>query len=572
MNDVRQTLLWSLLIFSLVMLWEGWMKETGQAGLFSPATVEAAAPAGSAPSPNLAVPQPMVNAAPGAPTAAGVVPPVAAAVTPPTASAIIEIKTDTVKASIDTLGGSMVELALLKHTDQEGRGEPIKVLHRDTAGVLEIAQSGLVSDAGPMPDHTTPMTVLTTERSLAAGQDSLKVVLESAPVSGVKRVLTYVFKPGSYVVDVQEDIINTSDKAIKPQVYVQLQRDGLLPPKAGFLGAPTSYTGAAVYTESAKFQKLHYDEIGTPKAEFVSSSSDGWVAAVQHYFAAAWLKNDAQTRNFYARKLDDNHIAVGMMFPLPELAAGQSEVFKSQLFVGPQEEKALAAIAPGLELVKDYGIVTILAKPLYWLLHFIHTNVVQNWGWAIVLLVVLIKAAFYWLNAKAYASMAKMKAINPKIQAMRERLKDKPQEMQQEMLRIYREEKVNPVGGCLPIIIQIPVFIALYWVLLSSVEIRNASWLYVHDLAQPDSLFGHFPFGNVPIGPLPFLMLVSSLVQTWLNPTPPDPIQAKMMWIMPIMFSVMFFFFPAGLVLYWFTNNVLSIAQQWFINRRLGVN
>jgi len=292
---------------------------------------------------------------------------------------------------------------------------------------------------------------------------------------------------------------------------------------------------------------------------------------VQHYFTSAWLHKEVGTREFFARKTGTNLYAVGMLFSLGDVAAGQTKAFDAQLYVGPQEEKKLEGIAEGLELVKDYGKVTILAKPLFWLLYNIH-EFVQNWGWSIVLLVVLLKAAFYWLNASAYRSMAKMKALNPRIQDMRERLKDKPQEMQQEMLKIYREEKVNPIGGCLPIVVQIPVFIALYWVLLSSVEIRNAPWMYIADLAQPDTLFGVVPGINLPLGPLPLLMTASSLLQTWLNPTPPDPVQAKMMWIMPMVFSVMFFFFPAGLVLYWFTNNVLSIAQQWMINRSIGAS
>jgi YidC/Oxa1 family membrane protein insertase len=249
-----------------------------------------------------------------------------------------------------------------------------------------------------------------------------------------------------------------------------------------------------------------------------------------------------------------------MIAPLEAVAPGTSRVVEARLFVGPQEEKRLEALAPGLELVKDYGWLTILAKPLYWLLDRLN-SILNNWGWSIVALVLLLKIAFYWLNAKAYASMAKMKAVTPRITEMRERLKDKPQQMQQEMMRIYREEKVNPMGGCLPIMIQIPVFIALYWVLLSSVEMRNAPWiLWIKDLSADD-----------PYYILPLLMTVTTMLQTALNPTPPDPIQAKMMWFMPLIFSVMFFFFPSGLVLYWLTNNILSIAQQWVINTRMGV-
>jgi YidC/Oxa1 family membrane protein insertase len=249
-----------------------------------------------------------------------------------------------------------------------------------------------------------------------------------------------------------------------------------------------------------------------------------------------------------------------MITPLPAIAPGTSQAVETRLYAGPQEEKKLEALYPGLELVKDYGWLTILSKPLYWLLDKLF-GFIGNWGWSIVALVLLLKIAFYWLNAKAYASMAKMKAINPKIMEMRERLKDKPQEMQQEMMKIYREEKVNPMGGCFPIMVQIPVFIALYWVLLSTVEMRNAPWIgWIHDLAAPD-----------PFYILPIIMTLSTMLQTALNPAPPDPIQAKMMWFMPLIFSVMFFFFPSGLVLYWITNNVLSIAQQWIINTRMGV-
>jgi YidC/Oxa1 family membrane protein insertase len=249
-----------------------------------------------------------------------------------------------------------------------------------------------------------------------------------------------------------------------------------------------------------------------------------------------------------------------MITPFSKISSNNSAVISADLYVGPQEEKVLEAIYPGLELVKDYGWLTILAKPLYWLIDKLH-DFIGNWGWSIVALVVLLKLAFFWLNAQAYKSMAKMKAINPKIMEMRERLKANPQQIQVEMMKIYREEKVNPMGGCLPIVIQIPVFIALYWVLLSTVEMRNAPWLgWIHDLAAPDPYFI-----------LPIVMTATSMLQTWLNPTPPDPIQAKMMWIMPLAFSVMFFFFPSGLVLYWLTNNILSISQQWLINKKLGV-
>ena len=316
----------------------------------------------------------------------------------------------------------------------------------------------------------------------------------------------------------------------------------------------------AIYTQAKKYQKVEFTDIEKGKVDIEKSASNGYVAMVQHYFASAWLLGDGQQRDLFMRKVDNNLYSVGMIAPLPSIAPGTSQTLQATLFAGPQEEKILESLTPGLELVKDYGWLTILAKPLYWLLDQLH-GFIHNWGWSIMALVLLLKAAFYWLNAKAYASMAKMKAINPKIMEMRERLKDNPQQMQQEMMRIYREEKVNPMGGCFPIMIQIPVFIALYWVLLASVEMRNAPWLgWITDLSSPD-----------PWYILPVVMTLTTVLQTALNPAPPDPMQAKLMWFMPLAFSIMFFFFPAGLVLYWITNNVLSIAQQWIINPRMGV-
>jgi len=343
-------------------------------------------------------------------------------------------------------------------------------------------------------------------------------------------------------------------------------RDGNSP--AGESSFYFTFTGPAVYTETGHFEKIDFSSIEKrrpgDKPNHQTAADTGWVAMVQHYFASAWLVDRpgaaAPRREFFTGKVDTNAYSVGMLLPLGEIAPGSAKTFDARLFVGPQEEDKLAALAPGLDLVKDYGWFRILSQPLFWLLTQLH-KLTLNWGWAIVGLVVTLKIAFYWLNATAYRSMGKMKAINPRIMEMRERLKDKPQQMQQEMMRIYREEKVNPLGGCLPILVQMPFFIALYWVLLSSAEMRNAPWIgWIRDLSAPDPFFI-----------LPVLMTLTSLLQTWLNPTPPDPIQAKMMWIMPLVFSVMFFFFPAGLVLYWLTNNILSIAQQYLINKQLGV-
>ena len=467
----------------------------------------------------------------------------------------IVVSTDVLQLTFDTEGGSIVESEFVQHDDLATKDSKPFVLLDQSPNRFYVAQTGLIG--GTFPTHKTPMR-FTGDRALKDGASDLVLRFESADLGGVKLVKTWTLKRGAYDMTVRHDIVNTGTAPVSPQLYMQIVRDGNKPP--GESSFYSTFTGPAVYTEEKKYQKVDFKDIEKGKNDFVKQSPNGYVAMVQHYFASAWLLADGVQRDIFARKVDNNLYAIGMITSPGEVAPGATKSVDARFFVGPQAEKTLEAVAPGLELVKDYGIFTIISKPLYWLLDKLH-GILGNWGWAIVALVVLLKAAFYWLNAKAYASMAKMKAINPKIMEMRARLKDKPQEMQQEMMRIYKSEKVNPMGGCFPIVIQIPVFIALYWVLLSSVEMRHAPWiLWIQDLSAPD-----------PWYILPVVMTATSLFQTWLNPTPPDPMQAKLMWIMPLAFSVMFIFFPAGLVLYWITNNILSIAQQWFINKRLGV-
>ncbi len=563
MNDIRRTILWAVFGFSLVMLWDQWQLHNGRKATFFPAPVSVEQTSNNAPAAApAATPLPAVNTA--ALPQTGAVPNAA----PSTKSERIEVSSDVLKVTFDTEGGSLVRAELLQHKDAQSPGQNV-VLLDDSKERVYMAQSGLIG--GPnnqaWPTHKTPM-VFSGSKTLKDGEDSLIVRFESPVVGDLQLVKTYTFQRGSYTVSVQHDILNTSGATVSPQLYVQLLRDGnKLEGESAFY---STFTGPAIYTSQKKYQKVEFSDIEKGKAEFEKQTSQGYVAMVQHYFVSAWLLDDAQQRDNFARKVDNNLYSVGMVAPLPVIAAGAKLSQTARLFMGPQEEKNLEATYPGLELVKDYGWLTILSKPLFWLLYELY-RFIGNWGWSIVALVVVLKAAFYWLNAQAYRSMGKMKAINPKIMEMRERLKDNPQQMQMEMMKIYREEKVNPLGGCLPILVQIPFFIALYWVLLSSVEMRNAPWVgWVHDLAAPDTAFGVW-FG-VPIGLLPILMTATSLLQTWLNPTPPDPIQAKMMWFMPLAFSIMFFFFPAGLVLYWLSNNILSIAQQWMINRQLGLN
>jgi YidC/Oxa1 family membrane protein insertase len=567
MNDMRRTMLWVVFSMSLVLIWDAWNQHSGQPSLFGPAPARPTAVADAPTAPGaatVAVPNAVSPSSPAAvplPAAvgsatAGAVP---AASDTGAAAAAITVRTDLVEATFDSRGGDLVKLALLQHKDHNDRTQPVLLFDR-SGQRLYLAQTGLITgQAGlNLPTHLTPMTAAPGPRELAAGESSLVVRFESEAVNGVKLVKTYTLRRGEYPIAVRHEVVNGSDRPVDPQLYLQLVRDGNPPP--GESAFYFTFTGPAVYTDANKFSKIDFKDIEKNKPLPEKRANNGWIAMVQHYFASAWLVPEGTDREYRTAKVSDNKYSIAMVLPLGEVAAGASKTHDATLFAGPQEEKKLAALAPGLELVKDYGWFTILSKPLFWLLDKLH-SVLGNWGWAIVGLVVLLKMAFYWLNASAYRSMAKMKAVGPRVMELRERYKDNPQQQQQEMMRIYREEKVNPLGGCLPIVAQMPFFIALYWVLLSTVEMRNAPWiLWVKDLSVADPYFI-----------LPLLMTGSTLFQTWLNPTPPDPMQARLMWIMPMVFSVMFFFFPAGLVLYWLTNNILSIAQQWWINRQLGV-
>jgi YidC/Oxa1 family membrane protein insertase len=579
MNDIRRSILWAVFAFSLVMLWDAWQVHNGKPATFFPKPkASATAPAntdtslkpadGAAPNASSAA-VPAANTAPSAtpiasaPTAAG-----AAQATPAQAPAAPaqtwEVSTDVLKLTFASEGGNIIRAELLQHRELDAKKDKLDpnknvVLLDRSAGRAYEAQSGLLGLNGQpaLPSHLAPMN-FTGERALTDGQNELILRFESADQGGVKYVKTYTLKRGDYAINVKHDIVNTSAAPVSAQLYLQLVRDGNKP--AGESAFYSTFTGPVVYTAEKKYQKAEFTDIEKNKAEFQAQTTAGYVAMVQHYFGSAWLLPDGILRDNYMSKVGANLYSVGMKAPMNTIAPGATQSTETRLFIGPQVENKLEKIYPGLELIKDYGWLTILAKPLYWIMDKLH-SFIGNWGWTIMALVLLLKIAFYWLNAKAYSSMAKMKAVTPKITEMRERLKDKPQQMQQEMMRIYREEKVNPMGGCFPIMIQIPVFIALYWVLLSSVEVRGAPWIgWITDLSVPDPWFI-----------LPVVMAATTMLQTALNPTPPDPLQAKLMWYMPLIFSIMFFFFPAGLVLYWITNNILSIAQQWVINKRMGV-
>ncbi len=540
--DIKRTALWVVFSLSLLLLWDNWMRYNGQQSLFFPGTTQQAAkPAttGNAPAKS-DVPQ--ASIATPAPTAVPTG-------TAPVKSEIVTITTDVIKADIDTIGGELKRLELLKHKDAT---DPTKNVVLFDAGTKHtyLAQTGLIG--GNFPNHKSSFIAKPGPRALDGAND-LQLVLESEQ-GGVKLVKTYTFQRGDYTIDMKHEVVNNSGTPITPSLYMQLVRDGNKPEGESYFYS--TFTGPAVYTD--KFQKMDFEAIEKGKAKHATKADNGWIALVQHYFVSALLPSQKVTREIYSKSLGNNLYAIGTILPMNTVAPGATTSMEARLYSGPQESARLEKLAPGLDLVKDYGWLTIVAKPIFWLMDQIH-KVLGNWGWTIIVLTVLIKLAFFPLSAASYRSMAKMKTVTPKMTSIRERFKNDPQKMNQALMELYRTEKINPLGGCLPIVVQIPVFIALYWVLLASVEMRNAPWLgWIHDLASPD-----------PFYILPIVMAVSMFIQTKLNPTPPDPVQAKVMMFMPIIFSVMFFFFPAGLVLYWVVNNILSIAQQWVITKRI---
>ena len=467
----------------------------------------------------------------------------------------IVITTDVYTATFDSNGGRLVELDLLQHLANDSQDEPFKLI--DPTFDYEV-RTGLAStQSGLLPNHNTAMTFTSVDRVMQDGQETFDVRFESEVINDVQLNKTYRFTRGSYVIDVISEVVNTGTTAVTPNLYYQLVRDGQkLSGGTGWFGGNT-FTGMAYYTDDDRYNKVSFSDIDKKELR-IADVSDGWAALVQHYFVSAWLIDEGIKREITTKKLDNGNYSIAMIAAGQTVQPGASASQTVRLYSGPQYEKILETLSPGLELVKDYGIFRMFSKPLFWLMHFFN-DFLHNWGWSIVALVLVIKAAFFWLNAKAYQSMAKMRALTPRLQEINERYKEEPRRKQEETMKIYREEKINPLGGCLPILIQIPVFIALYWVLLSSVEMRNAPWIgWITDLSAKD-----------PYYILPAIMGASTMLQTWLNPKPADPMQARMMWMMPLMFSVIFFFFPAGLVLYWVTNNILSIAQQWFINKKI---
>lgn len=557
-RELQRAFLWMIFLLALFMLWDAWQVRNGNPSFFgTPEAVQ-----------EQVVENTNTTAAAGDVKVPADSKAVASEVNVTITKPVV-VTTDLFKITFDANGASVARAELLKERqtpDWKTRGLPGLILgeeeQQDAGNVVLFdtsaqhvykAETGLVG--GNFPNHRTAFRLITDTLDMKEGQDTLNVSF-AASQGNVELIKTYVFHRGHYGIDVKHEVRNKGNVAISPSVYMQLTRDdGKVASDSAFYN---TFTGPAAYTEAEKFQKIDFDSIADNDTDLPSQSKEGWIAMLQHYFLTAWVPQQDINRELYTRQLDKHLYAIGSIVAVGEVAPGAEKVVDSTLYVGPQDQRRLEYIAPNLDLVVDYGWLTFLAKPIYWLLAFLQ-GLVGNWGWAIVLLTVLVKAILYPISAAGYKSMARMRDVAPRMKAIQEKYGNDKQALNQAMMELYRREKINPAGGCFPILLQIPVFLALYWVLLATVELRGASWLlWVNDLASPD-----------PYLILPLLMVATMIIQMKISPRPTDPTQAKVMMIMPVVFGVMFFFFASGLVLYWLTNNVLSIWQQWYVNKQI---
>ena len=564
MTSPRNLLLIALLFLSY-LLWTAWQEDYSHAT--APTTPETASTT-SAQGTTPAAPAPSSGEVPSAtstpaPAANSTTPAPPTAATNPTATPHVVVTTDVLRVEIDTHGGNVVVADLLAYPQEpKDYAHPVRLLD-DSASRFFEAQSGLVSAQGA-PDHTATFSAEKTEYKLADGTDSIEVPLTWTDASGLTVRKIFAFKRASYAIEQRQEIANKGTAPWSGNAYRQLQRVPLIIDTHGIKAYSNterySFIGAAYYNTSDKFQKLKFDNFA--KEPLAKSFAGGWAAMLQHYFFAAWIP-DAAENDQYSTALvqgtDAPKYLIRTLSPTITVAPGETKSDTARLYVGPKLQSTLDQVAPGLSLTADYGIFTVISEPLHWILAKLH-NLTGNWGFAIILLVVLIKLAFFKLSEAQYRSMARMRKMQPRIEALKERYGDDRQKVNQAMLELYQKEKINPLGGCLPMLVQIPVFFALYWVLLESVELRQAPFiLWIQNLSAPDPYFV-----------LPVLNGLAMIATQWLTPSAGmDPMQAKMMKIMPIAFSVLFAFFPAGLVLYWTVNGTLSLLQQWIITKRI---
>jgi membrane protein insertase, YidC/Oxa1 family, N-terminal domain len=536
--DFQRLLLVVALSFILLMLYQAWQKDYGPQPPVPAATAQTPAPAQDLPT---------------AGVRSGAEPEMREGLA---SARRVRVYTDVYAIEIDTQGGDLRRTDLIQYpVSLERKDEPTRLLD-DSSNLLFIAQSGLRpasgTDTAQVPDHYTVYQAEKDEYRLADGQDELQVRLQWRDANGIEVDKIFTFHRGSYVVNVDYAVRNQSQQPWSAHAYYQLQRQRPTE-STGAFGIYT-YTGGVIHGQELKYEKVDFDDMD--QAALNRTLTGGWAAMIQHYFVGAWIPPQQASQDYYSRALGNNRYLLGMIGEGLQVAPGASGAYQARLYMGPKLQDEMSAIADGLALTVDYGKLTIIADPIFWLMKKIN-KLVDNWGWSIVILTLLIKLAFYKLSATSYKSMAHMRKMTPRMQALKERFGDDRQKLNEAMMKLYKEEKINPLGGCLPILVQIPVFIALYWVLLESVELRQAPWiLWINDLSTMD-----------PYYVLPILMGASMLIQHRLNPTPMDPIQAKVMMALPIVFTFFFAFFPSGLVLYWVVNNVLSVAQQWYITR-----
>ena len=555
--DTQRLLLVVALGLILFMLWDAWEKYQNPPAPQAETVTGAATPRGEG------VPEADSGGVPEAPRAG----PTAMATAAPRIGVLqygdrVEVRTDVYHAVIDSHGGDLRIVDLLQYpVSLDEPDKPFRLMN-DTLPRLFVAQSGFArrtqAQDGTLvaaPNHATRFEVKQTRYELSEGQDALDVELFWTSPDGVRFSKRYTFRRGEYSIDVRYRVDNPTGHPWRGFYYQQLQRSGETVDL--WLGTAYTYTGGVIYDAEDKYQKISYDAMAEEPVN--KTVTGGWIAMIQHYFLGAWVPSQDVRLNIYSLALPEDRFVLGTKF-LEEtvVAPGESRELANRLYVGPKLQHVLEKIAPGLELTVDYGILTIIAKPIFWLLEKIHA-IVGNWGWAIVILTLLIKLAFYKLSETSYKSMAHMRKVQPRLVALKERYGGDKQKLNQAMMELYKKEKINPLGGCLPILLQIPVFIALYWVLLESVELRQAPWiLWIKDLSTRDPYFV-----------LPLLMGATMFIQQKLNPAPVDPIQAKVMTFLPIVFTFFFLFFPSGLVLYWVVNNALSIVQQWYITNKV---
>ena len=481
----------------------------------------------------------------------------------------VTVTTDTVKAVIDEKTGDLRQLTLTKYKATSDASKPFVLLDNGADGHQYIAQSVLLNRQG---DYQFKNLIFTApQKQYTLNGDKLDVRLTAAEQNGVQVSKIYTFTKGSYLIGLLYEIANHNAQPLQMDVAYRVLRDDKEPEGTGYFDH--TYTGPVLYTPNGKFEKVAFKDLdsdyasGRDRADYQRKTNTGWIGMTQHYFMTTWILQPKEGSSVCGsnddckidiRKRSDGLYSAGVRVPVKDIPANSSASFGISLYSGPQIYSVITKVADHLQMIKDYGKVSLFSSPLFWLLNWWH-GLVQNWGWAIILLTLTVKAILFPLTHASYKSMAKMRAVAPRLQALKDQYGDDRMRMQQEMMSLYKKEKINPVGGCLPMLLQIPVFIGLYWALFASVELRGAPWIgWITDLGRQD-----------PYYILPVLMALTMYLQTFMNPPPTDPMQAKMMKIMPVAFSVMFFFFPAGLVLYWLTNNILTLAQQWFINKRI---